>query len=194
MVLGVSFCLSVMMMITALTRLCGIRASTGVMDITWDSFWHLAEGCIAVTMVSSTAFREFWVAHRSHTRRNANMPYVRGQKPWKEETFGVERDANEVKDMKALPELPQSALAGRNTFLGSDSTKGKGYVFRDTTLDEDPWPLPATTANTRFEIQRRNSLEAEMVRTQTFLDPERLAVREQTPPSHSQRYEYQNYF
>lgn len=154
------------MMITALIRLCGIRASTGAVDVSWDSFWHLAEGCIAVTMVSSTAFRTLFVAHRSSTQQNPdNVQLQKRQTPWTRGKFGIGRVGNEAKDRRALPGLPPAVLAGKRTFIRNDRTESKERVLRSEPLVEevDPWPLPGTAAAQRFGTHCHVSLEVEMV-------------------------------
>lgn len=171
------------MMITALTRLCDIRVSTGAMDITWYSFWHLTEGCIAVTMVSSTAFRTFLVGHRSHAQRNPDrVPFSKRRKPWKREVLGVEREGDRAKDMGALAEAPRATLVGMRTFMRSHSPESTASVFRSEALveEKDPWPLPGSAAAESFGAHDHVSLETEMVRFQTLLGLDRLTIVELT--------------
>ena len=178
--LGVSLCLSVMMMITALARLCGIRASNGAMDITWNSFWHLTEGCIAVTMASSTAFRTFFVAHRSHAQGNANnKPFPRGQEPWKRKVFGTGREINGSQDMTVLPEIPRATFTGMGTLFNGEETEFKGSPLGSDALaeKEDSWPLSWRTAAQRFGDQLCGSLESETVCPHTLLLKEMVVNR-----------------
>jgi len=145
---------------------CGIRASTGAVDISWNSFWHLTEGCIAFTMVSSTAFPTVFVAHRFRTQRNPDIvPLGRRQKAWKRGQFATERVGNEAKARRALPGLPPAVLAGKWTFIRNDRIESKGLVWRSESLDEevDPWPLRGAAAAQRFGTHCHVSPEVEVV-------------------------------
>ena len=62
--LGISFflSLSLMMILIAVVRISRVRASD--FEI-WATFWQQLEGCIAVLMISLTAFRTVFVAHKT---------------------------------------------------------------------------------------------------------------------------------
>ena len=58
---GLTLCLSTVMAIIALIRVGGMRLPSGAIDYIWAEFWMQQECSIAVTMVSVTASRAFFV-------------------------------------------------------------------------------------------------------------------------------------
>ena len=59
--LGVFLCLSIGMILMAITRLSGVHSYRGSFDEIWILLWQQIEACIAVTMLSLTAFRSVFV-------------------------------------------------------------------------------------------------------------------------------------
>lgn len=114
------------MAVVALTRLSGVTTQ-GSVDSTWNMIWQHVEACIAVTMVSLTAFRSVFISTDS-----AASP--RQAKPWHPLRIGriggQQRD--NVLDANAgrLPSIPSATLTGMRTFIQGDSCQ-------DTELGND---------------------------------------------------------
>lgn len=75
--LGVFLCLSVFMIITAIVRISGLaitiqppNGKVKAFDVIWKAFWQQVEACVAVLMVSFTAFRSIFVAESSKKNRD----------------------------------------------------------------------------------------------------------------------------
>ena len=74
--LGVFLCLSIFMCITAAIRVSGMRYQRAF-DNSWMFLWLQVEVCVAVTMISLTAFRPVFVAHASKPRaKNQASPWL----------------------------------------------------------------------------------------------------------------------
>lgn len=68
-------CLSVCMIIMAIARVAGIHYR-GKFDSTWLFMWQHIEACVAVTMLSLTAFRSVFVASRPNVNNNKASPWI----------------------------------------------------------------------------------------------------------------------
>jgi len=73
--LGSFLCLNIFMIIMAVIRLSGFRYRH-TFDDSWILIWLQLEACIAVTMVSLTAFRSIFVenAYKQHRIKQASPP------------------------------------------------------------------------------------------------------------------------
>ena len=58
-------CLSIFTMITAVVRIAGGNINHGQVDTAWAIFWLQTEAAVAVIVVSMTAFRALFVAHKA---------------------------------------------------------------------------------------------------------------------------------
>lgn len=58
---GITLCLSLLMIVIALVRICGMYLAPHKVDILWIEFWNQQQCNVAVTMFSMTAFRSFCV-------------------------------------------------------------------------------------------------------------------------------------
>lgn len=119
--LGIFLCLSIFMIITAIIRISAISTlahAFGVtieaLDPTWRGFWQQVEACIAVLMVSFTAFRSIFIAESS---RNRN----KGAKAWyasRQRILNLQRKiASEEQGNNGLPSIPSPTLTGLRTFI-----------------------------------------------------------------------------
>ena len=70
--IGAFLCLSFVMIIVACTRFSGLRFKDSSIDI-WQYFWLEVEACVAVCMISLTAFRSIFASNLS----NANAVKAR---------------------------------------------------------------------------------------------------------------------
>lgn len=90
LVLGISLCLSIMMVITAVIRISGVRVWHHDDEIIWRIFWIFNESCASIIMVSLTAFRSLFVMHQNQRaekrRRDLTWKQPRKQHVHKPET------------------------------------------------------------------------------------------------------------
>lgn len=113
------------MMIICIVKISGIRASTNTMDMTWEMFWHFMETCIAVIMVSLTAFRSLFVAQWSGVHSPPDKPSLRKRLL----TLGIVVRKNRAgesdsKETEGLPEIPHATLTGMRTFIRGELADG----------------------------------------------------------------------
>lgn len=66
--LGITLCLSLVMVIIAFVRIGGNHLPGGQVDVVWLAFWQQNECNIAVWMVSMTAFRSFFTSNTQEDR------------------------------------------------------------------------------------------------------------------------------
>lgn len=101
------------MAIIACIRVSGIRI-TGSIDSTWNMFWQHIEACIAVTMISLTAFRSVFISNEF--KRKIKKP-----KPWYslrlEKLRAKERKDELSERLGHLPMIPPATLSGIRTFI-----------------------------------------------------------------------------
>ena len=78
--LGVVLCLSVFMIVIASVRLALVNIPTtggnSVPDTAWLFFWQAMEACIAIIMVSLTAFRSLYGQERARRTKGVGYDYV----------------------------------------------------------------------------------------------------------------------
>ena len=65
------------MILIAIIRISGLRTGNSI-DVAWEIFWQFMEACIAVLMVSLTAFRSLFVSQD----RGSGYPGYRHPKSW----------------------------------------------------------------------------------------------------------------
>ena len=126
------------MVIVALIRVCGSVIVGGVIDLVWAKFWQNAEACIAVLMVSCTAFRSLFIAG------SAKPSPIPVQKPYNrvlvsaptKERWGLSRVYGK------LPSIPSATMTGIRTVIRRG---GVATATATTTADpfhyEEDWPL-----------------------------------------------------
>lgn len=163
--LGISFCLSVMMVILAIVRISRFRSDSATIDFTWDIFWQFAESCTAVTMVSFTAFRSLFVAHTTHQSPKKSS-YTSWRYPWQEKR---QQDAEalhgESQELQALPEQPKPALTGMRTSIRGERTISKGGFLKTKASDggDEPWPLRDDAGGQGIRVHHTVSMDTEVV-------------------------------
>ncbi|MCJ1427199.1 hypothetical protein MMC29_005102 [Sticta canariensis] len=139
-VVGAFFCLSIMMILTAVIRVVGIHSSRDKDNHNWQIFWQVAEACIAVSMVSLSAFRSFFVAHESRSREPRHRPWYMSRinvvEDLRKMRLGIESD-----DMKSLPYIPRATLTGMRTVIRGQ-TRGADITMRteQSRKDNDIYP------------------------------------------------------
>lgn len=143
--LGLSLCLSIFMIITAIVKISGLRDSRGAFNMVWVMFWHYAEGCIAVLMISLTAFRSLFVS------QNPSPPRPNIPPSWSSKLRL--RRARQDQDLQwsDLPSIPPATLTGMRTYIGRSS--------------ESPLNVegPLSTHNSYISVQNGFCVESEPV-------------------------------
>ena len=129
-----------MMILTAVIRVVGIHSSRDKDNHNWQIFWQVAEACIAVSMVSLSAFRSFFVAHESRSREPRHRPWYMSRinvvEDLRKMRLGIESD-----DMKSLPYIPRATLTGMRTVIRGQ-TRGADITMRteQSRKDNDIYP------------------------------------------------------
>lgn len=113
--LGLSLCLGIFMIITALVKISGLRSSRGSFDVVWVMFWHHAEGCIAVLMVSFTAFRSLFVS------QNLSSPRLNILPSWSSKLRLRKARRDQDLQWTGLPSIPPATLTGMRSYIGRSS-------------------------------------------------------------------------
>ena len=102
------------MVIIACIRSPGIRL--GLATPIWQVFWLEVETCVAVCMVSLTAFRSVFASEASNLKGAHN-------RPWYSSTVAkIRRRKQQDRDLGILPSIPSATLSGMRTVIrGRDS-------------------------------------------------------------------------
>lgn len=153
--LGFFLCLSVFMIVIALVRISALVTEIPIMpgvtirsiDPTWKFFWQQIEACVAVFMVSFTAFRSFFVTETSRYPRAS--PAKPGSSTRRRIWNGNKRssEGDDEKEKGRLPPIPSATITGLRTYIrgGADETK----AARD---EEEQWESTTSTANGSFWV------------------------------------------
>ena len=114
--LGISLCLSFMMVIIAIIRIAGIRLENGTVDIVWLASLEQQECSIAVIMVSVSAFRSLFVAN---TTTNPSPKPYKSPPHWRKRFLQKEGVSTEDswETGAQLPEIPSATLTGMRTII-----------------------------------------------------------------------------
>ncbi|KAI9703713.1 MAG: hypothetical protein M1836_007483 [Candelina mexicana] len=132
LILGVFLCLNLFMAITASVRVSGLKFH-GAIDEVWFFFWQHIEACVAIAMISLTAFRSAFVASQSsRTRREV------AKRAWYSSSVeAVKRNrAQRRRDEEAaqeLPNIPSATLTGIRTFIQGAHITGTRHSTYDLT-------------------------------------------------------------
>ena len=126
-VLGAFLCLSLVMIIVALTRISAYRLR-GVIDLTWQIFWQHMEGCVAMIMASITAFRTAFITvdSRREKVKHQGPSYSMRQRLKAKLMFNRSDEANGSAGQENLPAVPQATLTGMRTFIRKNNRSAGG--------------------------------------------------------------------
>ena len=102
-------CLSIFTAITAIIKLAGGNISHGQVDSAWAIFWFQAEAAIAVVVVSITAFRALFIAHRASKRQSPAQHTSSSRSVW----------SKTMRRHKEWPGAPASSIPGVTTDIQS---------------------------------------------------------------------------
>jgi hypothetical protein len=114
-VLGVFLCLSLVMLIVSVVRVCKVKDASHI-DGAWVVFWQQMEGVVAILMASITTFRTIFVGQGSRIldecQPRPSHSWLAGIKLKKSST-----KINGVEEGKALPAIPAATLTGLRTLI-----------------------------------------------------------------------------
>ena len=102
-------CLSIFTAITAIIKIAGGNISHGQVDSAWAIFWFQAEAAIAVVVVSITAFRALFIAHRASKRQSPAQHASSSRSVW----------SKTMRRHKEWPGAPASSFPGVTTDIQS---------------------------------------------------------------------------
>ncbi len=108
-------CLSIFTMITAVVRVAGGNISHGQVDSAWAIFWLQVEAAVAVIVVSMTAFRELFIAHKASKHRSPNQ-----QNGLSSRSIWSKRVRSHDKSLT----VPSPLFTGVRTYIGQSSHNG----------------------------------------------------------------------
>lgn len=124
-ILGTSLSLSIFMIIIAIIRISKTHIDNP--NLMWMTFWHQFEASIAVIMVSSSAFRSFFVTRESRRReiQNRHLHWYMSKKNRVAATAAKQWRKFRSKDeeMNQLPEIPRGTMTGMRTFIREAGTE-----------------------------------------------------------------------
>jgi hypothetical protein len=110
--LAAFLCLSIVMIIVAIVRSLGLRYHN-TFDYTWLAMWQQIESCVAVTMLSLTAFRSIFVSTKPSSDK---------ARPWVPSTHRLFRKFKKptTSDAKGLDDvtIPSATITGLTRVMG----------------------------------------------------------------------------
>ena len=118
--LGLSLCLSIIMIVVAVVRMAGIRLANDRVDIVWLVFWQQQESSIAVIIVSLSAVRALFVAKSMHEhprkpgKHSLNDYWRRGVH---RRRLGQTTNEQETNNLESLPRVPSPTLSGMSSVI-----------------------------------------------------------------------------
>lgn len=131
--LAAFLCISLVMAITALIRIGGIKVN-GVVDLNWAIYWQYMEGCLACIMASVIAFRTLFV----NAKEKPYKPlYSIRQHLLKMNKRSKDSNGTDMENQdEGLPEIPRATLSGMRTFIRRNNrTAGSTTVGALSTLN-----------------------------------------------------------
>ena len=137
LVLGIFLSLNLFMAITASVRVSGLSFH-GSFDEVWLYFWQQIEACLAVIMISLTAFRSVFVSSEFSRARKE-----RAKKPWFSSPIAAIKRSkthrgSDEEATQGLPSIPSATLTGMRTFIQGGRHVQATY---EPTEELDEWPL-----------------------------------------------------
>ncbi|KAL9124081.1 MAG: hypothetical protein Q9217_006554 [Psora testacea] len=144
LILGIFFSLNLFMAVTAGVRVSGLHIG-GSFDVVWLYVWQHAEACVAVAMISLTAFRSAFVESQSSRARKegAKRPWYSG----KVDAIKRTRQQRAVHggEIQELPKIPSATLTGMRTMIEAGRPIQASHHLTSSSLTPDDeleeWPL-----------------------------------------------------
>lgn len=100
-------CLSIFTAITAIIKVAGGNINNGQVDSAWAIFWLQAEAAVAVIVVSISAFRALFVAHRASKHQSPGQDGSTSRSIWNKK----------LRSRNNLPEVPSPTFTGVRTYI-----------------------------------------------------------------------------
>lgn len=163
--LGGSLCLLITMVVLTIVRLSRFHLASASVDFTWSIFWQFAEGCIAVAMVSLTAFRSLFISHATQQGLE-NVPYSGRKRLWAgKNSPDVDEDNFGSQELHGLPDIPQPTMTGTRTLIvGERRLSRSGFLRCKGSHDSrEPWALQAGLGSQGIRVQQSVSMDTEVV-------------------------------
>ena len=114
------------MCVVALIRVSGLQNGEFI-DQTWVEFWQQMEACVAVMLVSVTAFRSFFVS--SDSKQSPKKVAQINQQVSRKRPF----DWTSTADHR-LPKIPSATLTGLRTFVRGGPREDPIYSTLDDSM------------------------------------------------------------
>ncbi|MCJ1334605.1 hypothetical protein MMC10_011317 [Thelotrema lepadinum] len=162
--LGCFLCLSVFMVAVCLVRAIGetIVGNTGTtVDVQWNVFWAIVEACVAVIVVSLTAFRSLYGIKSQQTEKKKKRyePWLASYRRnliYRKKTHRRDEFGDTIPDTQrghSLPSIPGATLTGMRTMIrGMPATSMRDGLL---SVDEIPEENPGTIRMTAdFDVRR----------------------------------------
>lgn len=135
-VIGIFLSLNLFMTFTAAIRVSGLRYH-GAFDVVWLYVWQHMEACVAVIVVSLTAFRSVFVSSRISRNKKA------AKQNWYSSTIAAikRRKASQNTSLSStddLPGIPCATLTGMRTHIAAvpfDEESGAGRHMSGSVAD-----------------------------------------------------------
>lgn len=146
-IIGIFLSLNLFMTFTALVRRAGLKYH-GTFDMVWLFTWHHIEACVAVIMISITAFRSIYVSSQQVARARKQHA---NEKPWYSSPVAAIRrkralDRKDEEFVASLPTIPSATLTGMRTFIQGGRRTGTGLQSTScctTNGEEEAWAMPS---------------------------------------------------
>ncbi|KAL8826676.1 MAG: hypothetical protein Q9191_003651 [Dirinaria sp. TL-2023a] len=141
------------MIIVTIIRVSGLHdPKANAIDVVWEVHWQWVEVCVAITMVSLTAFRSFFIQHSS---RNQPSP----KKPWhasiKAAVVG-HHFSQENLATREWAQIPGGTMTGMRSFINGNGDEG----------NEDVWPLREQSDGQDIRVHHNGCVQS----SRTILD------------------------
>ena len=123
--MGIFLCLNALQGIVAIIRMAGIKSRFGL-DHTWNDFWQQLEVSTAISMISLSAFRSFFISERSRARQRRNR-YQRYYSYRMKASSGSSSQPIQsgATDDGPLPPIPSATMTGLRTFIRNDGLESR---------------------------------------------------------------------
>ena len=133
-IIGIFLSLNLFMILVAIVRRTGLEYH-GTFDTVWLFTWHHIEACVAVIMISITAFRSIYVSSLQTSRARKQQA---NKKPWYSSPAAAIRrkralDRKDDDFVAGLPTIPSATLTGMRTFIQGGRRTGTGLQSTTST-------------------------------------------------------------
>ena len=159
--LGFSLCLSFVMVIVTIVRVSGLRNGSNL-DPVWDFYWQVVESCIAITMVSLTAFRSFFVQERIRRTPIPKRSWYQGVKT----VFVSKSSTRSDEEARELPPIPRGRMTGLMTLIDANGRTSLGagtYLHNEDSRCKISWPMEKPLAGQKINVRQEISVHSELV-------------------------------